>query len=142
MATERRRGLVLRASDSESNYNPPRPHLTTWQIPESQAIVVRKSERSRIHLVRFKQEQPESPFFRVGEAVPYTGVYRVFHAEHRVSHDVVLFADNAFPRCNKCGSDVHFELILCATEQRSTRTPFQLYEIPHPDENSELEAAS
>ena len=62
-----------------------------------------------------------SPYFRVGESILASGVYRVYHNRHRVSHEVSLFAGETFPRCSKCGEDVHFELILCATERQQQR---------------------
>lgn len=99
--------------------------------------------RRGIGLVNGKKDQPQSPYFRVYEEVPYNGVYRVFHSGHRVSHDVILKAGEVFPRCNKCGEDVHFELIQPVS---GIRTGFdnniRLYEIPHPEPpEAELEAA-
>jgi hypothetical protein len=69
--------------------------------------------------------------------VPETGVYRVFHAEHRTSHEVTLIAGQEFPRCSGCDRNVHFELLQSAPEIASDAN-FQgrrLFEIPHPDED-------
>ncbi len=80
-------------------------------------------------------EKLSLPYFRPGEAIPVTGIYRVFHAQHRVSHEVTLLAGEVFPRCAKCDSDVHFELITQAS-QAKTDSDFRirLFEVPHPRE--------
>lgn len=84
-------------------------------------------------------ERIPSPFFRVGEPVPTTGVYRVFHAEHRVSHEVTLVSGQDFPRCSGCDDNVHFELMHAAPEieQDANFRTRRLYEIPHPEESGE-----
>ena len=83
-----------------------------------------------------RDERTQSPFFRVGERVPKSGVYRVFHAEHRVSHEVTLVRDTAFPRCASCGVHVHFELLNAAPEidDDANFRSRRLYEIPHPED--------
>jgi hypothetical protein len=70
--------------------------------------------------------------------VPESGVYRVFHSGHRVSHEVTLVAAQDFPPCSHCGRDVHFELIQPAPEiaQDANFRSRRLYEIPHPEEES------
>lgn len=80
-------------------------------------------------------ERLGSPYFRVGETIPVSGIYRAFHVGHRVSHDLTLLADNTFPRCNKCGEEVHFELLAEAThvEQDPNFRALRLFEIPHPE---------
>jgi len=50
-------------------------------------------------------------FFCCGEAAPATGIYRVFHGEHRLSHEVTVLEGNLFPVCSKCTNQVHFELV-------------------------------
>lgn len=96
--------------------------------------MVSKFDRQGIELVS-GDEQPPSPFFRVYEDVPFTGVYRVFHSTHRVSHEVVLRAGEVFPRCNKCDEDVHFELLqpVSALRTGSDFDNIRVYEIPHPE---------
>jgi len=81
-------------------------------------------------------ERIQSPFFRVGEQVPESGVYRVFHSEHRVSHEVTLVGGQDFPRCSACGQNVHFELLHAAPEidQDPNFSTRRLYEIPHPED--------
>jgi hypothetical protein len=84
-------------------------------------------------------ERIQSPFFRVGEPVPESGIYRVFHPEHRVSHEVTLVGGQDFPRCSHCGANVHFELLHSAPgiDQDPNFSTRRLYEIPHPDDSTE-----
>jgi hypothetical protein len=82
-------------------------------------------------------DEPQSPYFRAGESIPLTGIYRAFHSNHRVSHDVTLLAGEAFPVCAQCGSNVHFEL-LHEAQQAAVDLDFRirLYQLPHPEEES------
>jgi hypothetical protein len=68
--------------------------------------------------------------------VPESGIYRVFHSEHRVSHEVTLVGGQDFPRCSVCAEDVHFELLHSAPEidPDANFSSRRLYEIPHPEE--------
>jgi hypothetical protein len=71
----------------------------------------------------------------VGEKIPVSGVYRVFHSQHRVSHEVTLLAEEIFPRCSQCQSRVQFELIAEAPVAQSDNDfRIRLFEIPHPQE--------
>ncbi len=71
--------------------------------------------------------------YGVGEAIAQSGVYRVQHAGHRVSHFVVLLAGESFPRCARCGDQVRFALFQATTDSRSDPDfRVRLYEIPHP----------
>lgn len=80
------------------------------------------------------------PYFRPGEAISITGIYRVFHAQHRVSHEVTLLAGEVFPRCAKCNSDVRFELITQALHAKADSDfRIRLFEVPHPQEESPAE---
>ena len=97
--------------------------------------MVSRFDRRGMRFVSGSNDQPKSPFFRVYEDVPYSGVYRVFHSAHRASHDVILRTGEVFPRCNKCGEDVHFELIQPVSGIRSDSDfgNIRVYEIPHPE---------
>ena len=70
---------------------------------------------------------------RVGELIVQSGIYRVRHAGHRVSHYVALLSGQNFPRCARCGDQVRFQLFE-ATADIKNDPDFQvhLYEIPHP----------
>lgn len=50
-------------------------------------------------------------FYCSGDTAPHTGIYRVFHGEHRLSHEVTILQGNLFPACSKCANQVHFELV-------------------------------
>jgi hypothetical protein len=51
---------------------------------------------------------PGDKTFRAQQKVPQTGLYRVFHYQHRMPHDVVMKQGELFPTCNKCGEHVLF----------------------------------
>ena len=94
----------------------------------------RISGRSGIQIVH-KEEKVPAPFFRAGERIPESGVYRVFHPEHRVSHEVTLLAGETFPRCVKCDFAVRFELVHAAPHVHDGSSfRIRLFEIPHPEE--------
>jgi len=78
----------------------------------------------------------ESKYFAVGDEIPQSGLYNVFHAEHRTSHKAVLLKGETFPRCEQCKDDVHFQLILEVPELDNDPNfkSFRLYEIPHKTE--------
>lgn len=92
----------------------------------------RAGEDSNQHPDAQSEGQTPSQYFRASEAIPHTGVYRVFHAEHRVSHEVILKAGENFPRCEKCQNDVHFELMKGVSDIETDRDFIYVYEIPHP----------
>ena len=50
--------------------------------------------------------------YRTDEIIPQTGVYYVFHEQHRLIRTVRLFSGDRFPRCSKCRDQVKFELLL------------------------------
>ena len=87
------------------------------------------------------------PYFRAGEAIPYSGLYRVYHTDHRTGHKALLLQGEQFPRCAQCKDDVHFELIEAAPELDSDPNfasfrRLHIYEVPHPaDEKEEEESA-
>lgn len=88
-----------------------------------------------LHIVTKRETPAPSPFFHAGQSIPETGLYRVFHAEHRLSHEVILLQGEIFPRCSVCGNDVHFEQRQ-ATPEIAKDPDFRsrrLFEIPHPE---------
>jgi hypothetical protein len=69
---------------------------------------------------------------KTGQEIPLSGIYRVYHHEHRLPHKVSLLAGEIFPCCAKCGNAVRFELVQGAeVEPQSFR--IKLHQIP-PDE--------
>ena len=87
------------------------------------------------------QSKPSKSKFRVGAAIPATGIYRVFHLSHRANHDVTLLKGEKFPPCNKCGDDVYFELVreVPAIDGKDYDFKVRLFEVPHPDEEEQAE---
>lgn len=85
------------------------------------------------------EKLPSSPYFRVDETVPETGVYRVFHSGHRVSHEALLLKQTRFPRCTQCGNDVHYEFMqpVYEIEKDPDFLSRRVFEIAHPEEVGE-----
>lgn len=80
--------------------------------------------------VRSNQSQSDMTMrYSTGDLVPATGIYRVTHNLHRLPHEAVLLANERFPRCARCNSDVLFELAYAAPDLLPTyRT--RIYELP------------
>lgn len=100
--------------------------------------------RRGLSLVESKTMRKEDPsaevpvvYFRPREFVPETGIYRVYHGQHRVSHEVTLVGGAEFPTCKSCGAQVHFELLRAAPLADTGSFNVRLYEIPHPEDKEE-----
>jgi hypothetical protein len=75
-------------------------------------------------------------FLCSGDLAPETGIYRVFHAEHRLSHEVTVLKGQRFPTCSKCSVHVHFELVwLAPLAERDREFPVVLNSLPVLDED-------
>jgi len=48
--------------------------------------------------------------FQTSDLAPANGIYEIFHAQHLLAHQVVLFKSEKFPRCSRCDSPVTFLL--------------------------------
>ena len=48
--------------------------------------------------------------YKPGQFVPRSGIYRVYHAPHRLLHEAALLESTRFPRCKTCGNSVRFVL--------------------------------
>ncbi|HKD81523.1 MAG TPA: hypothetical protein VKH81_17655 [Candidatus Angelobacter sp.] len=76
----------------------------------------------------------ERPFlFDVDEQVPASGMYSVFHDEHCLQSEVMLFKGEYFPRCSRCREKVVFSMsrpipALDRIRDLSVRMP--LHELP------------
>jgi hypothetical protein len=70
--------------------------------------------------------------YRTGLKIRDTGIYTVYHSDHRLPHEVTLLKGESFPRCSQCGAAVEFELVKAAPEVNGTRGGFRvvLYELP------------
>jgi len=66
---------------------------------------------------------------KTGQEIPLSGIYRVYHREHRLPHEVSLLVGEIFPSCAKCGNAVRFALVQGAeVEPQSFRV--KLHQIP------------
>ena len=79
--------------------------------------------------------------FRCGDKILESGIYRVYHGNHRLPHEVTLLRDQLFPRCVKCDKSVYFELVRSAPD--ITLAPFKvaLYALPENDEEENFTVA-
>lgn len=53
-------------------------------------------------------------FYKPGDWVPYSGIYRVIHHEHLYAHEVTSVSGERFPECRQCRSEVRFALLSAA----------------------------
>jgi hypothetical protein len=80
---------------------------------------------------------------RTGLKIRQTGIYTVYHAEHRLPHEVTLLKGETFPRCSQCGTSVEFELLKAAPEiDGSGGFRVVLYELPASETKEETDAES
>ena len=81
----------------------------------------------------------KSDTLRTGCSIVESGIYRVFHSEHRLPVEVTLLKDQSFPRCSKCAEPVYFELVRSAPFVGSDPRGFtvMLYELPEVQERDE-----
>jgi hypothetical protein len=49
-----------------------------------------------------------------GAVTPVAGVYRAYHAEHRLPHSVYFRAEEQLPACRICGNRVEYGLLMSA----------------------------
>ena len=87
------------------------------------------------------KDSPDQPFFRPGEPIVETGIYRVFHGDHRMTHEVTLLKGQSFPECRECGRVVHFELVKAVPAIDQNEFRVRLYQLPHPGDESEQETS-
>jgi hypothetical protein len=75
--------------------------------------------------------------YQTGATVPETGIYLVVHSAHRLPHEVVVIAGHKFPRCQKCGNAVLFELLHPAADLFSHTTEV-VYVLPEIKEDEDM----
>lgn len=78
--------------------------------------------------------KPPASYFRAGDPIPQSGVYRAFHADHR-NHEVLLLKGELFPICDECKENVEFELLHPALIAPNDPGFIRVYVIPHPRQN-------
>lgn len=65
--------------------------------------------------------------------IPVSGIYSVQHSAHRLPHEVTLLKGELFPKCQKCGDAVTFEMVRMLTFQTAAKNSswrITLYELP------------
>lgn len=67
-----------------------------------------------------------SESYKPGDVVPFSGIYRIEHAPHRMMHHATLTEGMLFPRCKKCGEAVRFAAVRHA---RGVVLPFRETEV-------------
>jgi hypothetical protein len=48
--------------------------------------------------------------YRAKDEIPHTGIYSVFHYQHRPPHNLLMRQGERFPACSRCGERVFFRL--------------------------------
>ena len=98
--------------------------------------------KRKLRLVKSQHNMPkDKKQFRCGEKILESGIYRVYHGNHRLPHEVTLLRDQLFPKCVKCENSVYFELVRSAPD--ITLAPFKvaLYALPATDEEEDFTVA-
>jgi hypothetical protein len=67
--------------------------------------------------------------YETGEFAPETGIYLVVHSAHRLPHEVIVVQGQRFPKCQRCGNAVLFELLHSAPDLFRHKIPFT-YDLP------------
>jgi hypothetical protein len=71
--------------------------------------------------------------FKTDNVIPQSGIYRVYHAAHRLPHEVTLLKGERFPKCQKCADAVTFKLLRALQYQTAVKNSswrVTLYELP------------
>lgn len=93
------------------------------------------------YLIKGGASVSSGPQLKTGTLIPETGIYKVIHSQHRLPHEVILFENEQFPRCSKCGEQVAFELVYPAKEVYADSSfRVVLHELPTIDENPGADA--
>jgi hypothetical protein len=96
--------------------------------------------KSRLSIIS-RSAKANATDLRTGVAVAESGIYRVFHPEHRLPQEVTLLQGHNFPRCSRCAEPALYELVRSAPAGvPSHRTTFQvdLYELPELETDSQI----
>lgn len=98
--------------------------------------------KRKLRLVTSQQNMAkEAKQLRCGDKILESGIYWVYHRNHRLPHEVTLLRDQLFPKCVKCEDSVYFELVRSAPD--ITLAPFKvaLYALPSNDEEEDFTIA-
>ena len=72
-------------------------------------------------------ERARGETYRPGDIVPTTGIYKIYHRQHRLMHEAALIEETAFPRCRKCKGAVRF--VLARSVETKLVLPFRPTEL-------------
>ncbi len=98
------------------------------------------NQKSRLQVVHSRSVTgPISELYETGTVIPVTGIYRVVHSAHRLPHEALIIQGQRFPKCQKCGDVVFFELIHPAADLFSHIT-YSICEIPVIEEDEDTAA--
>ena len=102
---------------------------------------VMRNGKRKLRLVKSQNMLKDMKQFRCGDKILESGIYRVYHRNHRLAHEVTLLRDQLFPKCIKCEDSVYFELVRSAPD--ITLGPFKvaLYALPERDEEEDFTVA-
>lgn len=104
--------------------------------PETSQLPSRNPEMKAVD-TEANQASPDvvSVRYGTGQAIPKSGIYTVFHAQHRLPHEVTLLEGETFPRCAKCGNLVEFVLDQSAPSGgNAAQFPNRVFALPDLDE--------
>ncbi len=79
--------------------------------------------------------------YQTNQEVPASGIYKVHHQEHRLTHEVILIAGQRFPRCGRCSQKVRFEMVKAAP-YLSTRSSIIVHEMSAQEPESDEQCAA
>ncbi len=128
----------------DSSARPLPPPLSNWRTLDGGDIefhfeletVVSKWLQARLDVGESVVSVLEA--YHTGDAIPTSGIYRVYHSAHRLPQEVTLLAAFPFPRCSRCSKTVTFRAIKAESEGLEQRHGIVLHELP---ELAESEAA-
>jgi hypothetical protein len=93
-------------------------HLTNWAHLSMKARSSSKKIRKTV-----KKTVEKNIRFHPGMKVERSGIYEVFHATHRVTHEVTLLQGQDFPMCSRCKEKVSFELLKAVPSMNQKNSP-------------------
>jgi hypothetical protein len=86
---------------------------------------------------------PPAGLFATGDDILESGLYLIYHRQHRVPHEVTLLKGEKFPRCEKCDTAVRFKLLQAAPEiSADGHFRVRLYSLPVMEEDSTAQKRS
>lgn len=77
--------------------------------------------------------------YKPGDVVPFSGIFRIEHAPHRMMHHATLTEGMLFPKCKQCGAAVRFTAV---RQVRGIVLPFRETEVLEDFEGSSVTAVA